>query len=132
MCDEHPQPGTPLPPAIHRARLDKLTIFEITEAELETLERGAPVSLFLNLAIFALSTAISFSIALATTQIPSLRTFAVFVIIVVVCYLAGITFVLLWLFTRRSVKSVTQEIRKRLPPEGVPASDIGDASSGQT
>lgn len=132
MCDEPHPSGTPLSPAIRRARLDKLTIFDVTEAELETLERGTPVSLYLNLAVFVLSTATSFFIALATTKIESVRTFAVFVIIIVVGYLAGVTFMLLWFFTRKSVQSVVQEIRKRLPPEGVPASDIADASSEET
>ena len=127
MCEEGRQPRTSLAPAIRRAPLQKLTIFDVTEAELEELERGTRVSLFLNLAIFVLSTAVSFSISLATAKIESDRTFTVFVVITVVGYLAGLTFTLLWLFTRKSIKSVTQEIRKRLPPEGVPASSVAAA-----
>ena len=108
----------------------KLTIFEVTEAELETLERGAPVSLFLNLGIFVLSTAISFSVTLATTTIASDRLFTFFVVITVVGYLAGLTFGLLWWFARRSVRSVAQEIRKRLPPKGVRA-DAGHSAGDE-
>ena len=111
----------PLGPAIHRARLDKLSIFEISESELETLERGSPDSLFLNLAIFVLSVAISFSITLGTTTIVSVRIFCVFVIVTVVGYIAGATFGLLWWRSHRSIRTVAKQIRNRLPPEGIRA-----------
>ena len=108
-----------LDPAIHRVRLDKLTIFEITEAELEALERGSPESLFLNLAAAAISSAISFSIALSTTEIQSIKVYCVFVILTVVGYLAGVTFGLLWWRSHRSLKTVAREIRRRQTPEGL-------------
>jgi hypothetical protein len=34
-----------LPPAIRRARLEQLTIYDVTESELEILERGSPDAL---------------------------------------------------------------------------------------
>jgi hypothetical protein len=108
-----------LDPAIHRVRLDKLTIFEITEAELEALERGSPESLFLNLGIAALSVACCFVIALLTTRIEDTRAFCVFVIVCVAGFMAGITFALLWWQSRRSLKNVARDIRSRMPPEGV-------------
>ena len=109
----------PLDPAIHRVRLDKITIFDITEAELDALERGSPESLFLNLAVGVLSVATSFSVALTTTSIESVKTYTVFVIVTVVGYLAGLTFGLLWWQSHRSLKSVASEIRKRRAPEGI-------------
>lgn len=115
-----------LDPAIHRVRLDKLRIFEITEAELEALERGSPESIFLNLAIAVLSIAISFSVALATAKIDNDRTFYVFVIITSIGYVAGITFGLFWFISRRSLRNVSAEIRSRIPPEGV-QEDVDDA-----
>jgi len=121
MSDQSPNNSESLVPAIHRARLDKLSIFEISESELETLERGSPDALFLNLAIFVLSVAISFSIAIATTTIESTRVFIVFVIVTVIGYIAGISFGLLWWRSYKSVKSVAKQIRSRLPPEGVRA-----------
>lgn len=120
MSNEVPEP---LAPAIRRGRLDSLNIFDVTKEELDALERGSPVSVFLNLAIFVLSVAISFSASLLTTEIPSDRTFIVFVVVTVVGYIAGATFLLLWFFTRKSIKSVVENIRKRLPPEGVPGSE---------
>jgi len=111
--------STPLDPAIHRVRLDSLRIFEISEAELDALERGSPESLYLNFALAVLAIAISFSIALATTKIETDRTFTVFVVIVVTGYLAGITFGVLWLISRRSLKSTAAKIRARIPSEGI-------------
>jgi hypothetical protein len=109
----------PLAPAIHRVPLDKLTIFEITESELEALERGSPESIYLNLGVGVISIAVSFSIALATTNIESVKTFCFFVIVTVIGYLAGLTFGLLWWQSRRSLKTVAQEIRRRGTPEGI-------------
>ena len=111
--------NVPLDPAIHRVRLDKLRIFEISEAELEELERGSPESIFLNLALAVLAVAISFSVSLATTKIESDRKFIVFVIITALGYVAGATFAILWLVARRSLKSVSARIRSRIPAEGI-------------
>jgi hypothetical protein len=118
-----------LDPAIHRVRLDRLTIFEITESELEALERGSPESLFLNLGIAVLSTAVSFSISLATAKIDSIETYCMFAIVTVVGYLAAVTFGLLWWQSRRSLKKVAQEIRSRSTPEGIQEGPEGDMSA---
>jgi hypothetical protein len=108
-----------LDPAIHRVRLDKLTIFEITEAELEALERGSPESVYLNVGIAVFSVAVSFSISLATTDIDSIKTFCFFVIVTVIGYLAAAAFGLLWWQSRRSLRKVAQEIRSRSTREGI-------------
>jgi hypothetical protein len=111
--------STPLDPAIHRGRLDSLRIYEISEAELEALERGSPESVYLNLGLTVLSVATSFSITLATTKTESNRTFTVFVVLVAVGYLAGLTFGILWSVSRRSLTSTAAKIRARLPAEGI-------------
>ena len=105
-------------PEIRRARLGTLTIYEISEAELEVMEKGSPDSLFLTFSIFLLSAAISFSVTLATTTITSNRTFQVFVIITVIGYLVGIILLALWMSSRKSMKIITRAIRARLLPEG--------------
>ena len=119
--------GTPLDPAIHRGRIDSLKIFEISEAELDALERGSPESLYLNFALSILSVAISFSVALATTKIDSLRTFTVFVVITAVSFVSGITFGVLWLTSRRSLKTTAATIRARLPSAGIQEPLAGNA-----
>jgi hypothetical protein len=114
------EPPTEFLPEIRRARLGKLTIYEISESELDTLEKGSPDSTYLDFAIGLLSAAIAFSITLATTEIKSSRTFAVFVFGVIVGYLIGFLLLILWWKNHRSVTSVGAVIRSRLPPEGTP------------
>src|SRR4051812_1717946 len=89
-------------PESRRARLDSLTISEVSEEELETLARGSVESTFFNFAVFTGSTFISFLVALLSTNIPSDRTFAVFVIITVVSGLASALLFIVWSFTRKS------------------------------
>lgn len=108
-----------LDPAIHRVRLDKITIYDITESELESIERGSPESTLLNLGIAVLSIAISFSIALATTDIASTKTFCVFVSVTIIGYIAAVALLLVWWRMRASTHSVAATIRNRNVPEGV-------------
>lgn len=112
------KPERYLPPAIHRGRFEKLTIYEITDSELDALERGSPDSIYLNFAVFCLSTAISFSVAFATSTIASLYVFTVLVVVTTVSYLVGAILLVLWFRSRTSVSKVAQTIRDRLPPEG--------------
>lgn len=105
-------------PEIRRARFEKLTIFEVSDSELEILAKGSPDSTYLDFSIDLLSAAIAFSITLATTTIESNRTFTVFIIAVILGYLFGFLFLLLWWKNHTSVSSVVTSIRSRLPPEG--------------
>lgn len=107
-----------LEPAIRFVPIDELWIIAISEEELETLERGSLESIFLNLAIFVLSVAVSFTISLATTRIDDAHTFIVFVIVATAGWISGITFLLLWFQSRRSLRSVSARIRSRIPPAG--------------
>ena len=111
--------------AIHRVRLDKLRIFEISEAELEALERGSIESIFLNLGIAALSTAVSLTVSLASATVSNDRTFYVLVIVTAVAYVSATAFGLLWFVSRRSLRSVSTAIRSRIPPEGIQEDGAG-------
>jgi hypothetical protein len=116
------EPDKEFEPAIVRARVAKLTLFEVTEAELEALEGGSLESIFLNLAIATISIAVSFFTSLVTATITSIFTFCVFVIICVASFIAGVTFFLLWWTSRRTGRNVARQIRSRVPPVGIPAS----------
>lgn len=105
-------------PAIRRARFDRLTIYEVSDRELDLLERGSPDSLFLNFAIALLSIAISLSVTFATTKIESDRNFIVLVLITIVGYVIGLFLLILWFRNHKSVLTVAKTIRERLPPEG--------------
>lgn len=111
MADEHL-------PEIRRVRIGTLTIFEISESELETLGRGSPDSVYLTFGVFLLSVAISLSVVLATTTITSNRGFQVFVIATIIGYLGGLILLTVWWHNHRSTKAIIHAIRSRLLPEG--------------
>jgi hypothetical protein len=103
---------------IRRARLDSLVVYDVTESELGTLELGSPDSIFLNFAVFLLSSAIAFIIALLTTEVRSPYVFLVFVTFIFVALVASGVLLCLWRTSRRSVSTCARIIRGRLPPEG--------------
>ena len=111
-----------MPPAaevrIRRGFIGEITIHQVADDELETLARGYPDSAYLNYSIFLLSVAVSFLITLLTTQVTG-RVFNVFAFIVILGFLLGVWFLILWFKNRRSTSELVQKIRKRLPPEGI-------------
>jgi hypothetical protein len=109
-------------PEIRRARFDKLTIYEVAESELVILEKGSPDSIYLNFAIFLLSMALSFTIALLTTTTFSTVILVFLIVCVVVGYIGGFFLLILWYRNRSSVSDCIKTIQRRLPPEGMPES----------
>ena len=106
-------------PEIKRARFDQLTIYEVSESELEILERGSPDSLYLNFSIFLLSSAITLTISLITLTILDIYLYTAFVVFAGIGYVVGILLLLLWWKSHVSVTKCIETIRKRLPPDGV-------------
>ena len=111
--------GQSLGPVIQHIRLDTLKIYEITDAELDSLEKGSPESLFLNFAIGVTSIAVSFTVSMITTKIEGFSTLVFFWVVIVVGYLAASVLFGLWARAHRSVKNVAKEIRRREIPEGI-------------
>jgi hypothetical protein len=107
-------------PTVRRARYQQLTIYEISDSELDTLEKGSPDSLFLNFAIFLLSVAISLAVAMVTTEAKSQLTFIIFLVLTIIGFLGGAFLLILWARDRSSVSKCAKTIRDRLPPaEGI-------------
>ena len=102
---------------IRRGKVDSVLLYEITDHELEILERGTPISVFLNFGIFLVSIGSSFLIALLTTQISSDRTFYVFTLLVIVCLVAGIVLLSLWYRNKQSIPALISKIKNRIPSE---------------
>jgi hypothetical protein len=111
----NPNPSEQFGPRIVRARLTELTIYDVSEEELRAIERGGPESFYFNLAVFFVSTALSFTVALATTEIKSDRLHATFVIVTVISYAATLVFGVLWFYGFRSRKNTISLIRERKP-----------------
>jgi hypothetical protein len=112
-------------PAIRRARLDNLTIYEISEGELEIIERGSPDSIYLTISVALLTLAASFLGSLVLTDIKSNALLFSFIAIVVVGFVVGGILLLLWKRSSSSVAVCVAAIRRRLPPEGDPLKNSG-------
>jgi hypothetical protein len=107
-------PDQELAPAIKRARMQELVIYDVSESELELLARGSPESVMLNVAIACASFFAAFAIALFTTDIKETRVFCVFVVVTAVSGLGSLVLGLLWWRSRRSTATVLKTIRERL------------------
>ena len=105
-------------PEIRVGKIGVLKVHQVSDEELTQLAQGSGQSLFLNLGIGVLSVAVSFLISLLTTTDSSYRIFVIFVIVTVVCFLAGIVLMSLWWCTREPIGRLVREIRNRMPPEG--------------
>lgn len=102
-----------VPVRILRGRVDSLSLYEVTEYELNVLEEGSPSSTLLNFAIFFISVALSFLTALLTSSPSSDRIFAVFVVLVVAGFGGGVVLLTLWWRARTRVDVVVEKIKER-------------------
>jgi amino acid transporter len=102
-------------PAIKKGKVDSLTIYEITDGELDTIERGSPNSTFFNIGIALISIAISFLVSLVTVDLTLSRNlFTVFTIVTVVSFVVGVVLMILWVKTKNDVDEVLKKIRDRI------------------
>jgi len=118
MAPENEASEKPL--RVRRARVDSVELYEITEHELSMLQQGSPASLYLNFSIALLSTALSCLFSLMTAEIPSMRAYVVFVVVVVVGSVLGLFLLVLWLRARSEVSKIIDKIKGRMPSEPSP------------
>lgn len=120
MIDKSGSPGFDdnFSPEIRRARMQTLTIYEISESELEVLEHGAPDSIFLSISLLLFSCAMTSLIALLTCEFSSSVTANGFLIATIVGFAVGLVLFALWCRNRKTSSKVVAGIRKRLPPQG--------------
>lgn len=122
MNDDLPQiPERNVLRAIRIAPLGELRLWVISEQELNEAEQGSPSSLYLNFALFLIGAGLSFLVSLIATEITSIKTFTVFVVVAVVFLIVGLLLLALWYRMHRSTKTLAQRIRERMPPApGIP------------
>tara|TARA_R110002049_G_C8949782_1_gene545794 strand:+ start:316 stop:738 length:423 start_codon:yes stop_codon:yes gene_type:complete len=105
-------------PKIRRGRYDSLALYEVSEAELQIIERGSPNSIYLNFSIFLLSVGLSFLATLMTFDFgESNRKYTVFVVVTVVGIIIGIFLLILWYRSKNQFDDVIKKIKKRMVEE---------------
>ena len=114
---------------IRRGKVREMRLYEVEEHELDTLEKGMPESLFLNIGIALLSIGCSFLISLLTTDIASDLLSTVFTVIGAIGFTLGLVLMCLWYRNRQSTTALIQKIRSRIPDEET--GSIGQDGEGE-
>ncbi len=100
---------------IVRGPVDSLSLYEITDYELELLEQGSPSSTYFNFAIFFISIGLSFLTTLLTVEIQSVYLFSVFTVLTVIGIFAALVLFQLWRRTKSRTRDLCKKIRARVP-----------------
>lgn len=100
---------------IVRGSVSSLSLYEITDHELEQLEEGGPSSTYFNFAIFFISVGMSFLTTLLTVDKLPIHIFTVFVVLAVIGIGSALVLFTIWKKTRSRTKDLCIKIRARVP-----------------
>jgi hypothetical protein len=110
----------PQQPVVRVAPLGELNAYTVYEHELETLAQGSPAGLFLNFALALLPAAVGIIVTLRSSTMTDLN-FTLFSSASIIFIVAGVICLTLWWRTHRSVASLVEDIKRRMPPQGIQA-----------
>ena len=103
-----------------------LHLYEVTGDELDQLQQEAfSVGEDFSFALVGITLAVSFLIALLTTDIKAERIFTVFVVITSLGFLSASFFGIRWFNGRKTYKRTIRRIRERVGPLGDESKQIG-------
>lgn len=115
----------PAAPIVRYAPLGELRVYEISEAELEKLENGPPGQVYLSFALALLPASLTVFITLQTVEISDNRIYFGYWIAFWLLFIQGLVALVQWWVTGRSLRSLAQEIRSRMPAKpGIPEQPI--------
>lgn len=100
---------------VRRGYVDSISIYEIKEEELDTLERGVYTDIQLNFAIFLLSSALTAAATLASANFNSRIWEVVFAFIFIGGLIGAIVLFAIWRSARKPIKRMIEKIRGRIP-----------------
>lgn len=104
---------------IDRARINSITLYDVTEDELSIIERGSPSSNYLNFSIALLSIGISGLVSILTTKIENIVTLIVFVCATIICLIIGVFLLVLWRKFSKGSDDIFLKIRSRKNPQAI-------------
>ena len=100
---------------VNRVKCDSITIYEITEWELDIIKKGEN-SLFLNLGLSLVSFFITFFITLLTVDLKD-RIFTIFIVACMVTGIWGIVLIIFYFKVKWDFSCVIKKIEKRTDVE---------------
>lgn len=113
--NDNPNQSDEKGPKIRRGKVDSLTIYEVTESELEVVERGSPSSTYLNIGIALVTLALSFLTTLLTVDLKEKQQlYTLFTLLTIVGLIVGFILLILWWRTKNDVDDVLKDIRSRV------------------
>lgn len=130
MPSDENSPNESFKISVLRGAVESLSLYEITDYELEIFEKGSPASTFLNFSIFCFSVGITSGLTLMSVEISNMKVFFVYLVICVVGLLTGSVLIVLWWREGSSIRKICTKIRARLTeaiPEGT--NPIGDGQN---
>ncbi len=101
------------PIQIERARIGSISVYDVTEDELEIIEQGPIGSVYLNICVASFSIGLTFILTLTTATFSDLRWFTVCVVIAVLTIMSGIITLIIWLQNRKNYGKVFKRIKGR-------------------
>jgi hypothetical protein len=112
-----------------RHRLEHVELFEVLGGELDQIEQeAATLGTDLQFALVLLPIALSFTVTLVLTTIPTERKFNAFLIVTILAYIAGLYCAKRWWQHRGGLKKLFQEIReRRVGPVGEEGKELNPA-----
>lgn len=105
------------PLQVNRGRVDSVNLYEVKENELDILENGEPTGIYLNFSIFLLSIAFSGILTLCSATFNKEILQYTFLFVSIIGVIGGLFLLILWWRGRKSIRSIIQRIRDRIPPE---------------
>ncbi|MBM3528474.1 MAG: hypothetical protein FJX62_10305 [Alphaproteobacteria bacterium] len=110
---------------VERHALDSLVIFDVSEHELDELERETgSISDDLTFGVAGLSVGLSLLVVLLTVDIQSDRIYYSFLLVDVVGFLVALYCGIRWFRGRKKFKGVVQRIKARVGPLGEEGKEI--------
>ncbi|MFC4720946.1 hypothetical protein ACFO5O_01325 [Geojedonia litorea] len=120
------------PLRVRRGRVDSVDLYEVKEHELEILENGDTNSIYLNFAIFLLSSAVSCVLAISTAKFVSELIQNCFLFVTIIGFIGGLFLLILWWRGRKSIKTIVSRIKNRIPPEFIEQEKANDVPESVT
>ena len=104
---------------IRRGYVQSINIYEITDNELDALEKGGSSGIYLTFSTILLTTAFNCITTLTTVKFNNDIIQICYIILAIIGIVGGVFLIILWRKGMTSVIPTIKKIKKRIPPETI-------------